>query len=248
MFQGSNLTDICTQLLLQGTLLKISAGNIQERMFFLFDNLLVYCKRKSRWVALSLPYYNETIRKFCQQKVWSITDHSLYSLLLCRAESEVWLSSVLCYCYYLDYMRKKSLRGRINMPDSNGVPTLRSAQSKDRSWYSAEKTQSEYLQLESFPEQMGLQERCEEGGLASFICEVIPSRRGWCEKRYKAKKGESGGLRKYWINAGHRGVRKRWRLASCCTAFAAHVFCAFCSFLILAMIFASFHLIKLQHC
>uniref|UniRef100_A0A8B9GK99 Phosphatidylinositol 3,4,5-trisphosphate-dependent Rac exchanger 1 protein n=1 Tax=Amazona collaria TaxID=241587 RepID=A0A8B9GK99_9PSIT len=47
-FQGSNLTDICTQLLLQGTLLKISAGNIQERMFFLFDNLLVYCKRKSR--------------------------------------------------------------------------------------------------------------------------------------------------------------------------------------------------------
>uniref|UniRef100_A0A8C0QMT2 Phosphatidylinositol 3,4,5-trisphosphate-dependent Rac exchanger 1 protein n=1 Tax=Canis lupus familiaris TaxID=9615 RepID=A0A8C0QMT2_CANLF len=46
--QGSNLTDICTQLLLQGTLLKISAGNIQERAFFLFDNLLVYCKRKSR--------------------------------------------------------------------------------------------------------------------------------------------------------------------------------------------------------
>ncbi|XP_074867881.1 phosphatidylinositol 3,4,5-trisphosphate-dependent Rac exchanger 1 protein isoform X1 [Carettochelys insculpta] len=47
-WEGSNLTDICTQLLLQGTLLKISAGNIQERTFFLFDNLLVYCKRKSR--------------------------------------------------------------------------------------------------------------------------------------------------------------------------------------------------------
>uniref|UniRef100_A0A8C3RWC6 Phosphatidylinositol 3,4,5-trisphosphate-dependent Rac exchanger 1 protein n=1 Tax=Chelydra serpentina TaxID=8475 RepID=A0A8C3RWC6_CHESE len=41
-WEGSNLTDICTQLLLQGTLLKISAGNIQERTFFLFDNLLVY--------------------------------------------------------------------------------------------------------------------------------------------------------------------------------------------------------------
>ncbi|KAM3923499.1 phosphatidylinositol 3,4,5-trisphosphate-dependent Rac exchanger 1 protein [Leptodactylus fuscus] len=47
-WEGSNLTDICSQLLLQGTLLKISAGNIQERMFFLFDSLLVYCKRKSR--------------------------------------------------------------------------------------------------------------------------------------------------------------------------------------------------------
>lgn len=48
-FQGTNLTDICTELLLHGNLLKISAGNIQERVFFLFDNLLVYCKRKSRW-------------------------------------------------------------------------------------------------------------------------------------------------------------------------------------------------------
>lgn len=47
-FQGTNLTDICTELLLHGNLLKISAGNIQERVFFLFDNLLVYCKRKSR--------------------------------------------------------------------------------------------------------------------------------------------------------------------------------------------------------
>uniref|UniRef100_H3B2M2 Phosphatidylinositol 3,4,5-trisphosphate-dependent Rac exchanger 1 protein n=1 Tax=Latimeria chalumnae TaxID=7897 RepID=H3B2M2_LATCH len=47
-WEGSNLTDICTELLLQGNLLKISAGNIQERVFFLFDNLLVYCKRKSR--------------------------------------------------------------------------------------------------------------------------------------------------------------------------------------------------------
>uniref|UniRef100_A0A4W3GFT3 Phosphatidylinositol 3,4,5-trisphosphate-dependent Rac exchanger 2 protein n=1 Tax=Callorhinchus milii TaxID=7868 RepID=A0A4W3GFT3_CALMI len=33
---------------MQGVLLKISAGNIQERFFFLFDNLLVYCKKKHR--------------------------------------------------------------------------------------------------------------------------------------------------------------------------------------------------------
>uniref|UniRef100_A0A6I8N9I9 Phosphatidylinositol 3,4,5-trisphosphate-dependent Rac exchanger 1 protein n=1 Tax=Ornithorhynchus anatinus TaxID=9258 RepID=A0A6I8N9I9_ORNAN len=56
-WEGSNLTDICTQLLLQGTLLKISAGNIQERTFFLFDNLLVYCKRKSRTKSINGSLY-----------------------------------------------------------------------------------------------------------------------------------------------------------------------------------------------
>uniref|UniRef100_A0A674BR12 Phosphatidylinositol 3,4,5-trisphosphate-dependent Rac exchanger 1 protein n=1 Tax=Salmo trutta TaxID=8032 RepID=A0A674BR12_SALTR len=35
----------------------ISAGNIQERVFFLFDNLLVYCKRKSRTKSISGPLY-----------------------------------------------------------------------------------------------------------------------------------------------------------------------------------------------
>lgn len=33
---------------MHGVLLKISAGNIQERIFFLFDKLLVYCKKKNR--------------------------------------------------------------------------------------------------------------------------------------------------------------------------------------------------------
>uniref|UniRef100_A0A8C4R2I3 Uncharacterized protein n=1 Tax=Eptatretus burgeri TaxID=7764 RepID=A0A8C4R2I3_EPTBU len=47
-WEGSSITDTCTEMLKQGTLLKISAGNIQERVFFLFDNLLVYCKRKIR--------------------------------------------------------------------------------------------------------------------------------------------------------------------------------------------------------
>uniref|UniRef100_A0A8C1U4I3 Phosphatidylinositol-3,4,5-trisphosphate-dependent Rac exchange factor 1 n=1 Tax=Cyprinus carpio TaxID=7962 RepID=A0A8C1U4I3_CYPCA len=56
-WEGTNLTDICTELLLQGNLLKISAGNIQERVFFLFDNLLVYCKRKSRTKSINGPQY-----------------------------------------------------------------------------------------------------------------------------------------------------------------------------------------------
>ncbi|XP_048363884.1 phosphatidylinositol 3,4,5-trisphosphate-dependent Rac exchanger 2 protein isoform X2 [Sphaerodactylus townsendi] len=47
-WEGSNITDTCTEMLIYGVLLKISAGNIQERVFFLFDNLLVYCKRKHR--------------------------------------------------------------------------------------------------------------------------------------------------------------------------------------------------------
>uniref|UniRef100_A0A672ZXQ7 Phosphatidylinositol-3,4,5-trisphosphate-dependent Rac exchange factor 2 n=1 Tax=Sphaeramia orbicularis TaxID=375764 RepID=A0A672ZXQ7_9TELE len=48
-WEGSNITDTCTEMLMQGVLLKISAGNIQERIFFLFDKLLVYCKKKNRW-------------------------------------------------------------------------------------------------------------------------------------------------------------------------------------------------------
>lgn len=38
---------------MHGVLLKISAGNIQERIFFLFDKLLVYCKKKNRCPFLS---------------------------------------------------------------------------------------------------------------------------------------------------------------------------------------------------
>ncbi|XP_043922200.1 phosphatidylinositol 3,4,5-trisphosphate-dependent Rac exchanger 2 protein [Protopterus annectens] len=47
-WEGSSITDACSEMLMQGVLLKISAGNIQERVFFLFDNLLVYCKKKHR--------------------------------------------------------------------------------------------------------------------------------------------------------------------------------------------------------
>lgn len=44
------------------------------------------------------------------------------------------------------------------------------------------KSLSEFLQLESFPEQMDLQEWCEEAGLANLFCEVVLSRQGWHEK------------------------------------------------------------------
>ncbi|XP_057680467.1 phosphatidylinositol 3,4,5-trisphosphate-dependent Rac exchanger 2 protein [Corythoichthys intestinalis] len=47
-WEGSNITDTCTEMLMHGVLLKISAGNMQERIFFLFDKLLVYCKKKNR--------------------------------------------------------------------------------------------------------------------------------------------------------------------------------------------------------
>ncbi len=44
-WEGSNATDTCNELIKEGSLIKISAGNTQERMFYLFDNLLVYCKK-----------------------------------------------------------------------------------------------------------------------------------------------------------------------------------------------------------
>ena len=54
-------------MLMHGVLLKISAGNIQERIFFLFDKLLVYCKKKNRCL-LTLFYtspcrQNHTVQK-----------------------------------------------------------------------------------------------------------------------------------------------------------------------------------------
>ncbi|XP_045852780.1 phosphatidylinositol 3,4,5-trisphosphate-dependent Rac exchanger 2 protein-like [Meles meles] len=48
-WEGSKIADTCTEMLMCGVLLKISSGNIQERVFFLFDHLLVYCKRKHRF-------------------------------------------------------------------------------------------------------------------------------------------------------------------------------------------------------
>ena len=44
-WEGSKVTDTCNELIKDGPLIKISVGNTQERMFFLFDNLLVYCKK-----------------------------------------------------------------------------------------------------------------------------------------------------------------------------------------------------------
>ena len=44
-WEGCNVVDTCNELIREGPLIKISAGNTQERMFFLLDNLLVYCKK-----------------------------------------------------------------------------------------------------------------------------------------------------------------------------------------------------------
>lgn len=46
-WEGSNVTDTCNELIMDGPLVKISAGNTQERHFFLFDNLFVYCKKSN---------------------------------------------------------------------------------------------------------------------------------------------------------------------------------------------------------
>lgn len=49
---------------MHGVLLKISAGNIQERIFFLFDKLLVYCKKKNRCLdPLFIHYSTHKIHK-----------------------------------------------------------------------------------------------------------------------------------------------------------------------------------------
>ena len=48
---GKPLSECCSQLLFEGDLMKVSGSHMQERHFFLFDNLFVYGKRvlKNRW-------------------------------------------------------------------------------------------------------------------------------------------------------------------------------------------------------
>jgi hypothetical protein len=47
-WEGPNVVDTCNQRIKEGLLIKISAGNTQERHFYLFNNLLVYCKKKGK--------------------------------------------------------------------------------------------------------------------------------------------------------------------------------------------------------
>ncbi|XP_065177434.1 phosphatidylinositol 3,4,5-trisphosphate-dependent Rac exchanger 1 protein-like [Sycon ciliatum] len=60
-WEGPNLVDTCNELLRCGVLLKITASKAQERHFFLFDHLLVQCKkldgkrRKSRTTSTVKP-------------------------------------------------------------------------------------------------------------------------------------------------------------------------------------------------
>ena len=44
-WRGPDITTTCTMLIFEGPLMKISGKHEQERQFYLFDNLLVYCKR-----------------------------------------------------------------------------------------------------------------------------------------------------------------------------------------------------------
>uniref|UniRef100_A0A7M4EV23 Phosphatidylinositol-3,4,5-trisphosphate dependent Rac exchange factor 1 n=1 Tax=Crocodylus porosus TaxID=8502 RepID=A0A7M4EV23_CROPO len=110
-WEGSNLTDICTQLLLQGTLLKISAGNIQERTFFLFDNLLVYCKRKSSLFLLKGQAFCSLWAVFCVSAAdyhsngytvtngWKIHNTAKNKWFVCMAKTaedkQKWLDAII---------------------------------------------------------------------------------------------------------------------------------------------------------
>ncbi|CAB1349625.1 unnamed protein product [Coregonus sp. 'balchen'] len=91
-WEGSNITDTCTEMLMHGVLLKISAGNIQERIFFLFDNLLVYCKKKNRL-----------------NNGWKIHNTAKNKWFVCMAktpeEKQEWLEAIL-----KERERRKTLR------------------------------------------------------------------------------------------------------------------------------------------
>lgn len=54
---------------MHGVLLKISAGNIQERIFFLFDKLLVYCKKKNRCFDPFIHFSTDKIHKEDEFKI-----------------------------------------------------------------------------------------------------------------------------------------------------------------------------------
>lgn len=51
-WQGPELGQLCTKLFCEGSLLKYSGGKRQERYFYLFDDLLVYCKRSANGIML----------------------------------------------------------------------------------------------------------------------------------------------------------------------------------------------------
>eukprot|EP01137_Pigoraptor_chileana_P033941 Opistho-2@25721 len=44
-YQGPDITSTSTELILEGSLVKISSGRAQERYFFLFDNVLIYTRK-----------------------------------------------------------------------------------------------------------------------------------------------------------------------------------------------------------
>lgn len=70
---------------MHGVLLKISAGNIQERIFFLFDKLLVYCKKKNRCLECSF-----------------LSSHTFLTAFLTIIQLFLWI--LLTCCLISDYL------------------------------------------------------------------------------------------------------------------------------------------------
>ena len=61
--QGSDLSDLSSELIFSGDMSKVSSsGWHQERSFFLFDHQLVYCKKVARHSASHTPCFHGRLR------------------------------------------------------------------------------------------------------------------------------------------------------------------------------------------
>eukprot|EP00730_Choanoeca_flexa_P015398 TRINITY_DN7063_c0_g1_i1.p1 TRINITY_DN7063_c0_g1~~TRINITY_DN7063_c0_g1_i1.p1 ORF type:complete len:1022 (+),score=306.94 TRINITY_DN7063_c0_g1_i1:61-3126(+) len=58
---GRDITDYSTKLIYQGPLSKISGNHMQERQFFLFDNMFVYCKKTLKSLVVKGKIFTENM-------------------------------------------------------------------------------------------------------------------------------------------------------------------------------------------